>query len=159
MDSDRIQSERFMRRVLSGIALVFATWSSQVLAASVSLVDPIARVEYGKSSGTATLMLKIDGLDHLGLADKTLLGGVTDLNVQAEQSTVRRIIQAKELTPAGASSRFWILSMEVSGLSPGTSQSRWMPTASTAASICVALSHGSSSMSPAPRRLPKEPSD
>ena len=109
------------------ISIVILTGSSNgCIAATASLLDPIARIEYGKDSGQASVLLKVEGLDAAGLADKALVEKVVDLNGLSEQPAVKKEITAEEMTPAGASSRFWRLTLYASGLSSGTSQSRWM---------------------------------
>lgn len=114
--------------VLAMGALLFALLTGRVSHAAVtpSLVEPVARLDYGKPSGVATMILKVDGLDAAGLSDKALVGEVTDLNVQSGPPTVKRPVSVKELTPAGASSRLWVLSVDASEVSPATSQSRWI---------------------------------
>lgn len=108
--------------------LLFALLTGPISHAAVtpSLVEPVARLDYGKPSGLATMILKVDGLDAAGLSDKALVGEVTDLNVQSGPPMVKRPLSVKELTPAGASSRLWVLSVDASEVPPGTSQSRWI---------------------------------
>lgn len=106
--------------------VVMAALPGESGAVKPSLVDPVARIDYGQASGQAALILKLDGLDAAGLADPSLLGKVTDLVALATGPTVKPAILAKEITTTGASSRMWLLTVDASSMVPGTGQTRWL---------------------------------
>lgn len=91
-----------------------------------SFLDPVARLAYGQMQGMSNLVLKLDGLDATSLADPNLIKGksIVDLR-QPDPPKVEVNVESKELLPAGASSRRWLLTIAVKGLPP-TAWMNWL---------------------------------
>jgi hypothetical protein len=111
-------------------ATVLCLWAAivspvfTIAAPTGSLVDPTARIDYGHTDGSGTLLLKIDGLD-----DQTnkpdLLGEVKDLQVPAPPPT-KVDVSKKEVQTPGRGSRTFLLTLDVHGLPSNTTQKRWL---------------------------------
>lgn len=90
-----------------------------------AFVDPIARLDYGQTSGKATLLLRVDGLDATQLLKPDLLGIVKDRGLPTPEH-VQPPLQVTELTPAGPTSRTWLLTISADKLAPSTSEPRYV---------------------------------
>ncbi len=93
------------------------------VAVVASLVEPIARIDYGKSSGTAQLTLELEALSAAQVEQADLLGPLTDTGSDA---TKVRVARALELQPRGASTRYYVLDLAVSDLPANASQKRFL---------------------------------
>jgi hypothetical protein len=89
-----------------------------------SLTDAVARLEYGKPTGTINLLLKVDGIAEADLKKDDLVAKVADLGGQSGPPIVKSEVLAKALPYAGKATRFWMLTLEASGVPIGTTQIR-----------------------------------
>jgi hypothetical protein len=116
---------------LAGLILwagVLLSASGAVAEPSATLVDPVARLDYGSVGGTPTMILQIDGLDAAAMQDPKLLANVHDLQQGAGSSTDPKVtaVDASELGPPGKTARTWLLSLQVSNVPANTSQKRYL---------------------------------
>jgi hypothetical protein len=123
-----------------GFAVALIGGAEALAAPSPSLVEPVARIDYGRSDGSATMVLKVDGLDASAMAKPDVLSNIKDLQVPTPPS-VEVDVASRELQQArGAASRTWLLTIAVRGLPANTTQQRYFAFSVAGSDITLAYS-------------------
>lgn len=118
-------SRRFLPPIWLAAALCFG--SMEAFAAAVPVItDAQADLAYGQTAGLATLILQVGGLDAGELSAPQLITAISDVGTTPETVTVDLAKDVRELTPAGANSRVYLVTLQVNGLERGSRNSRWL---------------------------------
>lgn len=114
-----------LRRAWLALALLAAAGGTSA-AGQPTLSDASADLEYGQKAGTATLILLLSGLDASEMAAPQLITAIADKGTGSETVAVDKDVDVRELTPAGTSSRSYLVTLHIQGLEIGSKRTRWL---------------------------------
>ena len=115
---------RCVARLVTVLTIVTRAGAA-VAAPTVTLVDPIARLDYGATEGKTTMVLQVDGLDTQAKQNPDLVQNLDDLD-RPNPPPVTVKIKAEERVPSGATTRTWLLLLEIVGLPANSTQKRYL---------------------------------
>jgi hypothetical protein len=123
-----------------GLAVALIGGTEAWAAPSFSFVDPVARIDYGRSDGSATLVLKVDGLDASAMTKPDVLGDILDLRLPTPRPVEVTVARDELQQARGAASRTWLLTITVRGLPANTTQQRYLAFSLAGSDVTLAYS-------------------
>ena len=123
-----------------GLAVALIGGAEAWAAPAASLVDSVARIDYGRSDGSATMVLKVDGLDAAAMANPDVLRNVQDLQLPKPPPAEVEVASRELQQARGAASRTWLLTITVRGLPANTTQQRYLAFSLAGSAVTLAYS-------------------